>query len=155
MAPLIVLLSVFISLLLINRYRFKNMFSRSSIGRIALSAMLLVTSIAHFTHADKMADMLPDFTPAKVVTVYLTGLIEIAAAIGLLIPKLAKLTAILLIIFLILILPANIIGSKKQIDIGGMKNGLGYLYFRIPLQILFIWWAYYFGIRKLNKETQV
>ena len=49
------------------------------------------------------------------------------------------------------ILPANIIGSFKKVELGGMENGPGYLYFRVPLQLLFVGWTYYFGIYLLDK----
>lgn len=77
--------------------------------------------------------------------VYLTGIIEIAFAAGLFIPDLKIISAWLLIIFFILILPSNIYASIKQIDYQKETfdgNGLGYLWFRIPLQILFIVWTY-------------
>jgi uncharacterized membrane protein len=89
--------------------------------------------------------MLPDFIPYKTAVIWLTGFIEIAAAIGLLIPQIRIITAWLLIVFLILILPANIYAATKQIDYQkGTFDGKGttYLYFRIPLQILFIVWVY-------------
>ena len=88
----------------------------------------------------------PEFLPLKKEIVYLTGILELLAVIGLLINSLSKITAVLLIIFFIAILPANIIGSMKQVNLGGMEMGVMYLIFRIPLQILFIFWAYYFGV---------
>jgi len=45
----------------------------------------------------------------------------------------------MLIVFFIAILPANIAGSLKQVDYGGMESGAVNLLLRIPLQILFIW----------------
>ena len=80
-----------------------------------------------------MLEMMPDFLPYKRETVYLTGVLELLAVIGLLINKTAKLTAVMLIIFFVSILPANIIGSLKQVNLGGMENGAMYLLFRIPL----------------------
>jgi uncharacterized membrane protein len=71
---------------------------------------------------------------------------------GLLWKKTSRLAAILLIVFFALVLPANIAGSFKQVNLGGMEYGPLYLLFRIPLQIFFIWWVYYFGIRK-NSQT--
>lgn len=94
--------------------------------------------------------MLPDFIPFKVQTVYVTGIIEIAAAIGLFIPNFRIITAWLLIIFLILILPANIYAAIKHIDYqrGTFDgNGPSYLWFRIPLQILFIFWVYFSSVK--------
>ena len=112
--------------------------------------MLIVTGISHFTSTDLTVEMMPDFMPAKREIVYFTGVCELLAVFGLLWDKTAKLTSVLLIIFFIAILPANIVGSIKQVRLGGMENGVMYLLFRVPLQILFIFWTYYFGIR-INK----
>ena len=96
-----------------------------------------------------MATMLPSFIPFKKVMVFFTGVFEIAAAIGLLIPPLRNLTAWLLIIFFLVILPANISAAIRQIDYQkGTTDGpgLNYLWFRVPLQFFFIGWAYFFII---------
>lgn len=144
MKPLIVLLIVFaVSILAIKLIRGNYEFAMS--GRIAMSIMLLFTAVAHFAFTKGMVMMLPDFIPYKTETVYLTGIIEIAAAIGLFIPSLRGITAWLLIAFFILLLPANIYAAIKQIDYQkgtSDGNGLMYLWFRIPLQILFIVWTY-------------
>lgn len=149
MKPLIVLLSVFsISLLVLKLIRGNYEFTLS--GRIAMSVMLLFTAVAHFAFTKGMAMMLPDFIPYKTETVYLTGIIEIAAAIGLFIPSFRLITAWLLIAFFMLILTANIYSAIKQIDYqkGTFDgNGLTYLWFRIPLQILFIVWTYLSAIK--------
>lgn len=47
-----------------------------------------------------------------------TGIIEIAAATGLFIPGLSVVTGWLLIVFFILILPANIYAAVKHVDYG-------------------------------------
>lgn len=149
MKPLIVLLSVFAVSLLTTKIVRGN-FELALSGRIAMSAMLAFTAIGHFAFTKGMAMMLPDFIPFKTETVYLTGIIEIAAAIGLFIPNFRMVTAWLLIVFLILILPANIYAAIKHIDYqkGTFDgNGLTYLWFRIPLQILFIIWVYLSSIK--------
>ncbi|MEZ5347084.1 MAG: DoxX family protein [Pyrinomonadaceae bacterium] len=148
MAPLIILLGSFLVCFAINRYLLKDKYSLSFIGRLSLSLMLLATGITHFTSTDLMVQMMPDLIPAKRELVYFTGVCELFAVIGLLWRRSAKLTAVMLIIFFVMILPANIAGSVKEVELGGMENGARYLFFRIPLQILFIWWAYYFGISK-------
>ena len=149
MKPLIILLSVFaLSLIIIRLIRGNFEFALS--GRIAMSAMLLFTAVAHFVFTKGMSMMLPDFIPFKTETVYLTGIIEIAAAIGLFIPNFRVITAWLLIAFFILILPANIYASIKQIDYqNGTFNGKGlsYLWFRIPLQVFFIIWTYFSAVK--------
>jgi uncharacterized membrane protein len=150
MAPLIVLLGSFAVLFIINRFLLKDKWSLSLIGRISLALMLVVTATAHFTQTDLMIEIMPESLPLKREIVYLTGVIEFLAVGGLIINKTSRLAAILLIIFFLAVLPANIVGSLKQVNLGGMENGAAYLFFRVPLQIFFILWAYYFGVR-INK----
>ncbi|MBX3242827.1 MAG: hypothetical protein KIT80_18160 [Chitinophagaceae bacterium] len=149
MKPLIVLLSVFAVSLAVNKI-FRGNYEFALPGRIAMSAMLVFTAVAHFAFTKGMAMMLPDFIPYKTETVYLTGVIEIVAAIGLFVPNFRVMTAWLLIAFFILILPANIYAAIKHIDYqkGTFDgNGLTYLWFRIPLQIIFIVWTYLSAIK--------
>ena len=149
MKPLIILIVVFaIALGVIYLLQAKANINIS--GRIAMSVMLLFTSIGHFKFKDGMAMMLPDFIPAKKLMVVFTGFIEILAAIGLLIPSTIKITGILLIVFFVLILPANIYAAIKKVDLEKANyngNGLNYLWFRIPLQLLFIGWVYCFALK--------
>ena len=147
MAPLIFLLVTFGILFAVNKFLLKERLSLSFIGRAALAVMLIVTGISHFTSTDLMIEIMPDFMPAKREIIYFTGICELLAVVGLLWDKTAKLTAVMLIIFFLAVLPANIAGSIKQVQLGGMESGAIYLLFRIPLQVLFIFWAYYFGIR--------
>jgi len=148
MAPLIVLLTTFAILYALNKFALSGRMSTSPIGRISMSAMLLLTGIAHFTSTDLMVEIMPDIVPLKREMVYFTGVCELAAAIGLLWSKTARLASILLIIFFIAVLPANIVGSFKEVNFGGMEYGTLYLLFRIPLQIFLIWWVYYFGLKQ-------
>src|SRR5688572_30328446 len=105
MAPLIVLLATFAILYAVNKLLLQGRLSTSLIGRISMSAMLLVTGIAHFTTTDLMVEMMPDMVPFKREMVYFTGVCELAAAVGLLWDKTVRLASILLIIFFIAVLP--------------------------------------------------
>lgn len=144
MKPLIVLICVFaISALAFKIFRgnFEWMLS----GRIAMSVMLAFTAVSHFVFTKGMAMMLPEFIPFKIQVIYLTGLIELAGALGLFFPTYRVLTAWLLIVFFVLILPANIHAAVIHVNIekGTFDgNGLAYLWFRVPLQVLFIVWIY-------------
>ncbi len=114
-----------------------------------MSIMLFFTAMAHFAFNKGMAMMLPPFIPFKKVIVYVTGLIEILAGVGLLVKPYRHTTAVLLVIFFILILPANVYAAIQKVDYekGNYSgNDLKYLWFRIPLQIFFIEWVWYFGI---------
>lgn len=148
MAPLIFLLATFAILFLVNRFLLGRRLSLSFIGRASMAVMLIVTGVSHFTSTQQMVDTMPDFIPAKRELVYFTGVCELAAVVGLLWNKTARLASILLIVFFVLVLPANIAGSLKSVQFGGMEYGPLYLLFRIPLQIFFIWWVWYFGLKK-------
>ena len=151
MAPLILLLTSYTIFFLTNYFFLKKRFSISFIGRTSLAFMLLFTGIAHFTKTNEMIAMLPSILPAKGLLVYITGIIELIGVIGLLSGKISRYTSIVLIVFFICVLPANIVGSLKRVALGGMENGPSYLFFRIPLQLLYIGWTYYFGI-KINRK---
>ena len=148
MAPLIILLVTFAVLFLIDRFALRQRLGLSFIGRAALAMMLIATGISHFTNTEQLIAIMPDMMPAKRELVYFTGICELAAVPGLLWSKTARLASVLLLIFFILVLPANIAGSFKQVQFGGMEYGPWYLLFRIPLQILFIWWVWWFGLKK-------
>ena len=149
MKPLIVLLISFaIALLAIKLITGQFDFALSA--RIAMAVMLVFTAIAHFAFTKGMIMMIPDLIPFKKGMVYFTGVIEIAAAAGLLIPDLQVLTGWLLILFFLLLLPANINAAIRHIDYqkGSFEGpGAKYLWFRVPLQILFILWTYFAAVR--------
>ena len=115
-------------------------------ARIAMATMLVITGVAHFFYTEGMALMLPDFIPYKRPIVYATGIIEIIAAMGMLIPAYQKLTGWLVILFFILILPSNIYSAIQHVNMEAATydgEGVSYLWFRIPLQLFFICWVYF------------
>jgi len=119
-------------------------------GNLGMAVFMLFTGFAHFKFQKGMALMIPEFIPAKMFWVYFTGVIEIAAAIGLMIPSIREITSMLLIIFFVLIFIANIDSSRKKVNIFKANYsgpGMTYLYKeRIPMQIILIAWTWFFGI---------
>lgn len=91
--------------------------------------------------------MLPAFIPLRVELVYLTGVLEILGAVGLLIPRFVRLAAAALVLFLPVVLPANIYAAFAMVDMGGHAAGPIYLLARVPFQFFLIWWAYSFGLK--------
>ncbi len=149
MKPLVVLVSSFVIAIFVIKIVNKD-YDFALSARIAMSIMLCFTAIGHFAFTKGMSMMIPQFIPYKETFVHLTGLFEILLAIGLLIPRLKVVSGWALIIFLVLMLPANIYASLNNVNYqkGTFDgNGLSYLWFRIPLQFLFIAWAYFSSIR--------
>ncbi|HKJ81463.1 MAG TPA: hypothetical protein VJ954_05520 [Ignavibacteriaceae bacterium] len=144
MKPLIVLLASFIVLIYLVKIINGN-YEIAYSARIAMSVMLLFTAFGHFVFSKDMIMMVPNFIPYKRGVIYLTGIIEIFAAVGLIIQKLSVITAWLLIFYLFIVLPANIKASINSIDYQKATNngnGIKYLWFRIPLQLFFILWIF-------------
>ena len=151
MKPLVVLLSSFVIAIFVIKIINKG-YNFLLAARIAMSVMLCFTAIGHFAFTKGMSMMIPQFIPFKTYLVYLSGFFEILLAIGLLIPKLKMISGWTFIIFLLLMLPANIYASIHNIDYQKETfdgNDLSYLWFRIPLQFLFISWTYFSSIRFL------
>lgn len=149
MKPLAVLITTF-SLSLLAIWFVGGHWNYIWAGNIAMTVMLLFTAIGHFKFKQGMIMMMPDFISFKKKIVIFTGFIEIGAAISLLIPALRYSVSILLIIFFVLILPANINAALKNVDYQNATyngNGLSYLWLRIPLQLFFIGWVWYFGLK--------
>ncbi len=149
MKPLIVLLVSFLIALISIRI-LNGDYETALAARIAMSLMLVFTMIGHFAFTAGMLLMVPEMIPYKKAFVYFTGVVELLAAIGLLISKLQVLTGWLLICFFILLLPANINAAVKHIDYQKADrtgSGPSYLWFRVPLQLLFIAWVYFAAIR--------
>ncbi|MGB5818811.1 MAG: hypothetical protein WBG90_04945 [Saonia sp.] len=150
MKPLLILVGTFIIAILLLKL-IKGAIDYSLAGRIAMSLMLIFTAMGHFMFTQGMAQMVPNAIPSKIAIVYLSGIFEILLAIGLLVPKYKVSTGWILMLFFILILPANIKASLESInyETGELDGkGPGYLWFRVPLQVLFIFWVYFSTIRE-------
>jgi uncharacterized membrane protein len=90
--------------------------------RLALCLMFMVAASAHWGRgrAD-LVRMVPPALPAPGILVTLTGLLEIAGAIGLLIPQTARTAAICLAILLIALFPANVRAARHGFTILGHR----------------------------------
>lgn len=111
----------------------------------------IFTALGHFVFSKGMAMMIPDFLPYKTGIVYITGIFEIVLATGLLLRQYHRGTGWALIIFLLLVFPANIYAAVHQVDYQNATfngPGMNYLWLRVPAQILYIAWAYVFAVRR-------
>lgn len=116
-------------------------------GNLAMCVMLCFTALGHFLFPKGMAMMIPPFIPFRTALVYSTGVAEIIFGLLLLFPTHRFNAGACLILFFMLILPANIYAAIHRIDLEkGTATGPGpsYLWFRIPLQLFFIAWVVFF-----------
>ncbi|GAA3164166.1 hypothetical protein GCM10010466_63880 [Planomonospora alba] len=109
-----------------------------------LAVMLVMTASAHFvpssvTFMPNLADMVamvPPFVPFPALVVYLTGVLELAGAVGLVIPAARRAAGICLALLFALMLPANVHAALAGVTLAG--EAASPLWQRIPEQVLYI-----------------
>ena len=126
----------------------RRLVSRGTAGRLGVTLVFGLTGVAHFALAEPMARMLPPWVPGRMPLVYLTGVIELAAALAVLHRRLRRLVGWGLIVMLILFLPVNVYAALQRIPLGGHEGGPLYLLVRVPMQALLIAWIWWFAEAK-------
>lgn len=107
-----------------------------------LSALFFGAGILHFTHDTELVKITP--LPYAYWIVWLTGIMEFAFAIFLLLPKYQRMTGILLSVFALAVLPANINMALNDIPMFGSHVAAWGAWLRVFMQfplILWILWA--------------
>jgi uncharacterized membrane protein len=146
--PLIMLAILVLPLLIVWRLRSMGLeVSFGTGGVIGLVALFLFTASGHFIAPQPMAEMLPPFVPGRLPLIYLTGLLEIALALGIALPATRRTAGLAAIAVLILFFPANVYAAFAQVEMGGHAWGPVYLLIRAPLQGLLIAWTWWFAVR--------
>ena len=111
--------------------------------RVALTITFLFTGATHFTEMKQdYAAMIPSPFPKSLWLIYLTGILEIAGAIGLLLPRVRGIAGVCLIVLLVALFPANINAALNNIPFRGQPPTA--LWLRALIQICFIvaiWWS--------------
>jgi len=103
----------------------------------AMSVMVLFTASAHFTALkEDLIKMVPKPFPYPRQVVFVTGILEILGAIGLLIPQVRTAAGICLAILFVAMFPANINAAMRQVPLRGRPATP--LWMRLPMQVLFI-----------------
>ena len=112
--------------------------------RYAMAAMFLFTAMSHFaarTRGD-LIRMVPPVFPVPGLLVTITGMLELVGAIGLLMPPpVSGIAALGLSALLMVMFPANIYASQKNLTIAGQPATP--LALRFPMQLFWIgalWW---------------
>lgn len=103
----------------------------------AVAFMMLLTASAHWgKRRPDLIRMVPPFFSRREWIVTATGLLEIAGAIGIMLPPTSLTASVCLTVLLIAMFPANVYAARKKLTIGGKP--VPKLHVRILLQILFI-----------------
>ena len=115
---------------------------KRGISRAILAGVMVLAGVLHFLYTDRYVAVMPDYLPWHEELVLISGFFEIAGGLGLLVPATRNLAGIGLIALYLAVLPANINMAINNIQPESITIPLWLLWFRIPLQIPFIWWAW-------------
>ena len=110
--------------------------------RGGLAAMFAIAATAHFGRARvALIQMVPRGLPNPPRIVLVTGLMEIAGVVGLIVPETARLAAICLLALLVAVFPANVQAARRTAAVSRSRAARGRatpLWFRAIVQVVFI-----------------
>ncbi|AGZ46133.1 DoxX family protein [Actinoplanes friuliensis] len=87
--------------------------------RVGLALMFFLTGLAHFGLGRRagMIAMVPPRLPRPDLLVTITGLLEFAGAVGLLLPATYRLAAVCLALLMVAMFPANVYAARHRITL--------------------------------------
>lgn len=122
-------------------------------GLLGITMAFIFFGIGHFVRTDAMMTMLPDVLPLRRPIILVTGLLEFAIAVGMLVPKTRRLSGMAAIAVLVGFFPVNVYAALNHTGMGGHMWGPEYLLIRGPLQVLLVYWTWHFVARPMKAQV--
>lgn len=110
-------------------------------ARYFLAVFFFIAGLNHFLNPHPYLAMMPKWLPYPEAMNIISGLAEMAGAIGVLIPHLQRLTGWCLVALLVAIFPANINVALNGWP--GVSIPVWALWARLPLQFALLYWVYF------------
>lgn len=111
-----------------------------NIARLTIAPLFILVGVMHLTRADTIAPLMPKAVPHPVAVIVLTGIAEMAGAVGLFIPCTRAIAGIMLALYAVCVFPVNVNQAVHDLSTG---TGLSWAYHypRLFVQPLICWWA--------------
>jgi uncharacterized membrane protein len=106
-----------------------------------MAAFYILAGTLHVTVPEKFLPIVPDWVPFPRQVLFVTGICEMAGALGLLTGRVRKLSGIMLALYAVGVFPANIKQAIEGIDLPPVPNSWWYHAPRLALQPVLVWWA--------------
>jgi uncharacterized membrane protein len=121
----------------------------NSASTFAIAALFLIAGVGHFVMPAWFDRIVPTWVPNARMATYLSGVAEIAGAIGVLYAPTRRAAGIGLIALLVAVYPANInMLQMARASAASSTMYLAILWMRLPLQPLMVWWVYGAAVRR-------
>jgi uncharacterized membrane protein len=112
--------------------------------RWSLTLFMLAAGTMHLLFPEMHRDMVPPTLPSPLVLVYLSGVAQIAGGLGLIAPATRHWAAWGIVVLLVLLFPANVHMALQHLPIGTHEIPPWALWARLPMQAVFIVWAWWY-----------
>lgn len=109
-----------------------------------LAIVMIFAGVMHFVAPRGYVKIMPKWIPAPEAMVALSGVFEVLGGVGLLIPATQVYAAWGLIALFVAVFPANVNMAINKIPLGKKPLPTWALWARLPLQAVFIGWAWLF-----------
>jgi uncharacterized membrane protein len=119
--------------------------------RWLLTIVMVAAGVNHFLSSSYDA-MVPRWMPAPHLLVVISGIAEIAGGLGLILHATRRWAAEGLIALYIAVFPANLNMALHHLPLGTTEVPSWMLWARLPLQLVFITWAWYVGVWHVEQE---
>jgi len=117
--------------------------SHRAVMRIVMAVFMLFGFVLHFRATDKLVAITPSWVPFPRDIVLATGILELILAATLLIPRLRKISGILIALYVLAVWPANIKHAFEHIVLPPIPDTWWYHAPRLAFQPVIAWWALY------------
>ncbi len=121
-------------------------YARSGLGltpsRLLLAALFSFAGTMHFVAPTPYIAIVPSWLPDAPLLVIVSGVCEILGGLGVLLPQTRRLAGWGLIALLFAVFPANIHMLQLAYANDGTTLWKAALWFRLPLQLLMLWWVW-------------
>ncbi len=112
----------------------------AQIARLTIAPLFIVIGLMHLTRPEMMLPLMPRIVPYPTAVILLTGVAEMAGAIGLFVKRTRAFAGIMLALYAVCVYPVNVNQAVHDLSTGTGLGGL-YHYPRLFAQPLICWWA--------------
>lgn len=132
--PLALLVLTIALFFVLARGHLRSFGSLQTVLRVVVSLPLFVSGATHFFRTALFAGLIPPAFPQREILVILSGIMELAGGIGIILPKTSRAAALCLAILMVAIFPANIYVAGQIVAGLHMPN----LPLRTAIQMIYI-----------------
>lgn len=111
-----------------------------AIARLTIAPVFILVGLVHLTRPQMFVPLMPGNVPYPLPMTLITGIAEMAGAIGLFVSRTRATAGVMLALYAVCVFPVNINHAVHDLSTG---TGLGWAYHypRLFVQPLICWWA--------------